>query len=302
MNVSGTIDKEMERNGAGMSIFDRELDVYFSGQVTEARRFFIPRQEITRGAIVVGGGSEHVGPSYEVSRQGIPYFAIELVVGGTGTVHLNGKEHRLTPGTVFTYGPELPHQILTDPRRPLVKYFVDARLVSAQGLLKESGLKPGQIFQTTRPAEVLRLFDQLIATGQRRGKFSQVTCDHLFAAMIYLIVESATPMGSIEAASFATYQRCLRIIESKALELKSIKEAASACGINEAYLCRLFRRYDQLSPYQWLLRLKMNHAAASLRQRRFSVQEVARQLGYSDAFHFSKVFKRVLGVSPTQFV
>ena len=45
----------------------------------------------------------------------------------------------------------------------------------------------------------------------------------------------------------------------------------------------------------------MNHAAARLRQPRSTVQDVAGQLGYTDAFHFSKVFKRVFGLSPTDF-
>ena len=291
----------MARIGTGMSIVDRELDTYFSTQVTEARRFFAPRHKIGRGEIVVGGGLEHVGPTYEISRNTFPYFAIEFVVGGTGSLWLDGQEHRLAPGAVFTYGGGLPQKIVTNPQKPLIKYFVDAKFATSRRLLKKSGLKVGDFFHTTRPAEVLRLFDQLIATGQQRGSFGQIITDHIFSAMVFLAVESVTS-GSIEAVSFDTYQRCLRFIERNARELRSIKDAATACGINEAYLCRLFRRYDQQSPYQWLLRVKMNLAAASLRERHCSVQEVAGELGYSDAFHFSKVFKRVLGVPPSRFI
>ena len=212
---------------------------------------------------------------------------------------LDGQLHRLTPGTVFAYGPSTAHHIRTDPQRPLIKYFVDANPALVSRVLRDAKIKSGVAFQTSRPGEFLRLFDDLIATGQRKTAFCRLICDRLFDAMIYRAAESAVPMGSIEAPSFTTYQRCLRIVESKAIQLKSLNQAAKLCGVNEAYLCRLFRRYDKQTPYQCLLRLKMNHAAALLRQPRSRVQDVARELGYSDAFHFSKVFKRVFGHSPS---
>ena len=90
-------------------------------------------------------------------------------------------------------------------------------------LLADAGLKPGHACQTCRPAEILQLFDDLIITGQRRGPFSQAICDRLFEAMAYRMVESSVPLGSIEASSFATYRRCLRIIEGEAMQLKSLR-------------------------------------------------------------------------------
>ena len=54
----------------------------------------------------MGGGSETVDPKYDVYRKAVPFFAMEFVAAGVGTVELGGKEHRLTPGTVFTYGPD----------------------------------------------------------------------------------------------------------------------------------------------------------------------------------------------------
>jgi AraC-like DNA-binding protein len=71
--------------------------------------------------------------------------------------------------------------------------------------------------------------------------------------------------------------------------------------VNNAYLCRLFRRYDHQSPYQYLLRLKMNHAAGRLKQPDALVKQVAEETGFADQFHFSRVFTSVFGLSPAAF-
>jgi AraC-like DNA-binding protein len=101
--------------------------------------------------------------------------------------------------------------------------------------------------------------------------------------------------------AFATYEHCRRYIEQHWLTLRTLEQIASECHVNNAYLCRLFRRYDQQSPYQYLLHLKMNMAAGRLQQSGVLVKQVAEEAGFADPFHFSRVFRSVLGLSPAAF-
>lgn len=98
-----------------------------------------------------------------------------------------------------------------------------------------------------------------------------------------------------------TYQRCRQYIQDHWLHLLTLEQAARECHVAPAYLCRLFRRFDRQSPYQFLLRLKMTHAAERLLAPDSSVKQVADLLGFDDRFHFSRVFKRVIGISPGQY-
>jgi AraC-like DNA-binding protein len=104
-----------------------------------------------------------------------------------------------------------------------------------------------------------------------------------------------------EKTAHETYQRCRQYIQDHWLHLLTLEQAARECHVAPAYLCRLFRRFDRQSPYQYLLRLKMTHAAERLLAPDSSVKQVADLLGFDDRFHFSRVFKRVIGVSPGQY-
>ncbi|MFN6192040.1 MAG: helix-turn-helix domain-containing protein, partial [Planctomycetia bacterium] len=62
--------------------------------------------------------------------------------------------------------------------------------------------------------------------------------------------------------------------------------------------CRLFRRFDNSSPYQYLLRQRMSLAADLLTHDGLLVRQVAAYLGFADQYQFSRAFKRVSGISP----
>jgi AraC-like DNA-binding protein len=84
--------------------------------------------------------------------------------------------------------------------------------------------------------------------------------------------------------------------------VKTVEEAALACHMDAAYLSRLFRRFAHTTPHRFLMRLKMNRAAGLLLDDGLMVKETAAELGFADAFHFSRAFKRVYGIAPERFV
>jgi AraC-like DNA-binding protein len=93
-----------------------------------------------------------------------------------------------------------------------------------------------------------------------------------------------------------------RDIDERFLSLWKIEELAIKFQTSSAQICRLFQTFAQTTPFKYLIRLKMQEAAALLLDEHLLVKEVAVRLGYSDPFHFSRVFKRVYGISPETFV
>lgn len=275
---------------------------FFSPHVVEARRFYLHLQPAKKEKLaVVCGGLERCREDYGIDRTTFPFYSLEYVAAGRGRLRLKNKFHDLQPGRVFSYGPGIPHQIESAPNAPLVKYFVDFAGGKAAALLRGCGLSAGEV-QQVFPTQVLQpLFDELIRVGSGSRRQSTELCSKLLECLVLRMSGARASEDGAETPAFAKFNQCRHFIEQHHLRLHTLEQVARECHIDKTYLCRLFRRYDQQSPYQLLLRLKMNFAAERLQQPGTIVKQVAEETGFTDPFHFSRVFKSVLGLAPSAF-
>jgi AraC-like DNA-binding protein len=275
---------------------------FFSAQVSAARRFYLNLQP-PRGTrlAVVCGGVEHCAPDYEIRRETFPFYSIEYVAHGEGQLKLGRRSHALKPGIIFAYGPGVRQHITSNPRKPLVKYFVDFAGTQSEQWVQRAGLAPGKVSQVFPPNDIQPLFDELIRSGQRDTRHSPELCRQLLECLGVKLLEARAPLKEAESAAFATYQASRQFVQEHFHRLRTLEQVAQECHLDTAYLCRLFRRYDHQSPYLFLTRLKMNEAAGQLQQPGALVKNVAADLGFANPFHFSRVFKSVFGISPDEF-
>ncbi len=275
---------------------------FLSQQVTAVRRFYLDlKPRPTRGLTVVCGGWEECAPDYAIDRATFPYLSVEFVASGHGELQLNGQTHPLGPGTVFTYGPGIPHQIRTSATAPLGKYFVDFIGTRGGRLLRETRLAPGTIVELGASTEVRHAFDTLVRLASAHDRHTARACA-LQLELLLLVTARATQPGSpSERRSLASFERCRQHLDTHFLSLRTLEEAAAACHVDVSYLCRLFRRFHGERPFRYLQRLQMQWAAERLHHSGRLIREVADELSI-DPFQFSRTFKRVHGVSPSAFL
>jgi AraC-like DNA-binding protein len=73
---------------------------------------------------------------------------------------------------------------------------------------------------------------------------------------------------------------------------------AEQCGLSVNYFSRAFKECTGLPPHQWLIRRRIEVARALLSNPDISLAEVALICGFADQSHFTRVFSRVMGISP----
>jgi len=130
-----------------------------------------------------------------------------------------------------------------------------------------------------------------------------VVCIPKVQAVIYNILAGVCK----KQKRFATKNRyaCIRagielLEQSSDLSIAAI---AAQCGVSECYFRKLFLAYSGDSPVSFRQRHRMERAKQLLlSEEKFTVGEIARELGFSDVYHFSKTFKKQCGVSPLQFI
>jgi AraC-like DNA-binding protein len=76
---------------------------------------------------------------------------------------------------------------------------------------------------------------------------------------------------------------------------------AARANVSPSHFFALFKRQIGCAPIDYFIRLRMQHACRLLDETVMSVKEVAAALGYDDPFYFSRIFKSVNHVAPSEY-
>lgn len=147
--------------------------------------------------------------------------------------------------------------------------------------------------------EFLQLFQQMISdleleASREAYSFANARLWHLLGDMVY---RRRFDLGG-EGSAIA---RSLEIMKARVEEVLTLGDLTEELGLSTTYFCRLFKQRMDQAPIDYFIRLKIQRACQYLDFTDISVQEVATALGYEDPYYFSRVFKRIMGVSPLQY-
>lgn len=278
----------------------KEATSFISSQVESSRLFFLEADEAEDFAVVFGG-FERCQTDYRIDRKNFPWYGLEFVNRGSGWLHLGQSGHDLRAGSFFLYGPELSHQIESSPEHPMGKYFVGFTGRGVEPFFERYGIEPGMVARSLKSEAIRRTYDTLIDRGVRKSGLARPLCSLITRQLLLMCRDDAAESVNTESPAFAAYTRVRELIEANFLGLASLEAVARRSGVAAPYLCRLFARYHDESPYRFLTRLRMEHASRLLLEGGHSIQAVSALLGFKDAFHFSRVFKSVHHVPPSRF-
>lgn len=157
-----------------------------------------------------------------------------------------------------------------------------------------------KIIECFKPENIARykeLFELLLSKWQAKEIAYKSECAsilNLIFAELYKANRSRTYDSKIYDAVIYIRKNCLK----KDFDLD---KAAAKSFISPAYLRRLFKKEFGMSPKRYVIEQRINHARTLLSAGYYSVKEVADMSAYQDSKHFSSEFKRICGVSPSEY-
>ena len=96
-------------------------------------------------------------------------------------------------------------------------------------------------------------------------------------------------------------KRAVDLLHQQFSDHLTITEIAAAVGIHPVHLAREFRKFHRCTIGDYIRKLRIDQSCKALVHSDFSLTEIALSAGFSDHSHFSRIFKRLMRVTPTQY-
>jgi len=145
------------------------------------------------------------------------------------------------------------------------------------------------------------LISDFIQSGGIGGSLRAESIVHLIMEDMFRTFSQGQQAETEGALSMAALNRVIEYIDTYTDEKINIEELASQANVSRFHFSRLFKTSTGLSPYQYVVKHRIDKAKAMLRSDSISISEVSFLTGFSSQSHFSEVFRKVVGTTPGNY-
>ena len=236
---------------------------------------------------------EQTLPNKTKIKKVCPVHAIHFVVSGYG--YFNGQ--RLGRGEGFVFLRDELVDYYPDEHDPWAYYFLH---ISGESVRTTPCLnRPTLYFQFDVNDLFERTVDLILSSNDR---FKHDPAFSAACMRLLLSVSMQEPKSTPQYTYPLRYvTETKRYIENHYDKGITIEEIAASLGISRAYLRNVFFEEEGISPQDFLMQVRLKRAKDLLARHDISISESAFSVGYRDVSQFSRMFKKAVGLSPSEY-
>ena len=225
------------------------------------------------------------------------HYLIHCVFRGHGFFDDGCRRHDLHAGQGFLITPGVVTVYRADDSDPWNYGWVGFAGTDAEHVLRLCGAgREHPIFSFPSVEELESCVVQLVREYEHGGNtFAALSSLYRFFSLL-----QERPDGQIPAAG--VLEQAMDYIQKNYSYPVRISSVAEYAGVSRSQLYRIFDEQLGLSPQEYLIGVRLDHAARMMAETSLSVTEILYSCGYSDPCHFSRQFRKQFGCPPTGYI
>ena len=229
-------------------------------------------------------------------------YAVVFVAHGRGEFHSRATGSvPLMPGDAAILFPGVWHRYRPEPAEGWGIYWAHFQGELATRIHTEGVFSPEHAVIHMRGDDAVlaafrQMLDSLRADAAGCGLIAAAKTMEILARM----QAGTPPMRSLPRLQ-EIVREARRLLEADPGGMPQIDELIQRFGISRAHFFRAFKQQTGDTPYQYHLQLAMRRAGEMLRNSPLSIKQIAFAIGFNSPYHFSKLFKKKIGASPTEY-
>lgn len=241
------------------------------------------------------------GPGYATRRAQYNSMLLLYTTSGHGILQYRGLSYDLAPGSLFLIDCMEEQMYATGDGGVWIFDFVHFNGSESRGYVSRILGSGGPVYSIPEDSFIpkrVKALHMLLREGE----------EHADARASCLIVELLTELllfsgrsGPDLGITPKPIRDAVGLLEAEFGRPIDLDTLAKRLCISKFHLSRLFKHHTGYSPYEYLIKCRMNHGKMLLKTTELPVHEVARRAGFESPSHFIKSFKGLEGVTPLKF-
>lgn len=229
---------------------------------------------------------------------------IMLVKQGCGFIQYGAKKYHLREGDLFVINSEAIHHTYSDEK--ISFHFI----IIGEEFCAENGIDVEQVKfeEKIEDENTVRLFHHMISEiteAKIHKKFPYLTRARISVLMLLADLctnhlANQTETSSNSAQSEQHVKKAMLYLNEHYTEPFCLETLADHLGLNKFYLTRIFKNQTGQTPLTYTNMLRCKQAEYAL-SKGMNITEAAYDCGFESLAYFSRIYKKIRGISPTQF-
>ena len=272
-----------------------------TGHVIEAKYFYFdPSERRLAQTSIMCGGHEKCASDFRIDRPRFPFYALVFIAKGKGYYTCDNHKYKLQYGSLIIMKPDMPYILEADRENPMEQFLVICHGEKSRKLIEKNKLSSKHVINIARPEITSMLFKEILETGFQKPEFAAKVCSNYLECIVLKEIRENTQPETTDS-SYQSFLNCKQYLEENFIKINSCTELAQQCSFDIRYIARLFKKYQNTRPYDYLMKLKTDKALNLLLTSDLSIKRIAFMIGFSDPYHFSRIFKKRFKLSPSEY-
>jgi AraC-like DNA-binding protein len=239
------------------------------------------------------------------------FLSIIYLLSGSCSYTIDDVPYKIKKGDILIFNPGVPHGKSLGTLNDLVEFHAGFENIQIRNLpynhLISDNLTP--IISTSNfDQEFFKCSMDILNEQSKKESGSELILKSLGMKLLVLLLRATSVNShSMEkgALNFETYDKVaivntiIEFINDNYMRELSLDVISQNMYLSPAYISKIFKEETSESPINYLIKVRLAKAAEYLKEGDMSIKEVAYSIGYNDAYHFSKLFKKYYGYPPS---
>lgn len=230
------------------------------------------------------------------------HYLIHHVLSGKGQYITENSMFSIKAGDTFLIYPFTEIVYKADENDPWEYYWIGFSGSDAEALLDLTDFSKQNPVISTDFGEKLK--NEILNTCKAYGQedFNAIRMTGGLYNILSIIVENSNKAKNRQESSRYYAQKAGEYIAHNYAQLITVEDIASYVGVSRSHLFRVFKKHYSASPKEFLSKYRIRKSCNLLKETSLSIGAIANSVGFEDSLYFSRVFKRVKGITPTEYM